>query len=111
MTDEIPDGLAQLREYLLKEFKAYCQKQPMASRMKKIRNFLSRALAAYSIHKLAKCSRTEAANAVVDGGGDGGIDAIYYAKSKRQNTLGCPIQIHRKGTGEPDGLRKILRWT
>mgnify|MGYP000279364295 CR=1 FL=1 len=41
-------------------------------------NFLSRALAAYAIHRLSGCSLEDAAASVVDGGGDGGIDAIFY---------------------------------
>lgn len=40
-------------------------------------DFLSRALAAFSIYKLAGASIEKAAEAVVDGGHDGGIDAIY----------------------------------
>lgn len=42
-------------------------------------NFLSRALAAYAVHKLAGCSLPEAAASVIDGGGDGGIDAFYFS--------------------------------
>lgn len=52
---------------------------------KREQNFLSRALAAYAIHRLTGCSLVDAAAALVDGGGDGGIDAIYYSPSS--NTL------------------------
>jgi len=52
---------------------------------KREQNFLSRALAAYAIHRLTGCSLVDAAAALVDGGGDGGIDAIYY--SPANNTL------------------------
>jgi hypothetical protein len=48
------------------------------------RDFLSRALAAYALHKLGGASLDDAA-AVVDGGGDGGIDGVYF--SPLSNTL------------------------
>jgi hypothetical protein len=41
------------------------------------RDFLSRALAAFCIHHMAGASLEEAANSVVDGGADGGVDAIF----------------------------------
>ncbi len=43
--------------------------------------FLSRSLAAFSVMHLTGISVEDAANAVVDGGKDNGIDAIYYHKS------------------------------
>jgi hypothetical protein len=43
--------------------------------------FLSRSLAAFSVMHLTGASVEDAANAVVDGGKDNGIDAIYYHKS------------------------------
>ncbi|HIK45408.1 MAG TPA: AIPR family protein [Leptolyngbyaceae cyanobacterium M65_K2018_010] len=45
--------------------------------------FLSRSLAAFSIMHLTGISVEESANAVVDGGKDNGIDAVYYHKSSR----------------------------
>jgi hypothetical protein len=41
------------------------------------RDFLSRALAAFCIHHMAGASLEEAAKSVVDGGADGGVDAIF----------------------------------
>lgn len=64
-------------------------------------NFLSRALAAFAIHKLAGCSLDDAAKAVVDGGGDGGIDAIHYATATRVLWI-AQSKFHRNGRGEPD---------
>lgn len=47
--------------------------------------FRSRALAAYSLHVLADASPSQAAQAIVDGYDDNGIDALLF--QKRQNTL------------------------
>ena len=107
MTDEIPDGLAQLRGYLLKEFQGLLPEATNGKPDEKILNFLSRALAAYAIHKLAKCQKEEAAKSVVDGGGDGGIDAIYYAKQTTDTLWIIQSKFIAKGTGEPDGLEKF----
>ncbi len=64
------------------------------------KNFLTRALAAFAIHKLSGCTCVEAAAAVVDGGGDGGIDAIYYAPTS--NTLWVvQSKYMESGRGEP----------
>ena len=64
-------------------------------------NFLSRALAAYAIHKLANCSLDEAAMSVVDGGGDGGIDAIFYAATSATFFV-LQSKYITDGNGEPD---------
>ena len=50
-------------------------------------NFCSRALAAFTIHHVTGCSLQEAADSLVDGGNDGGIDAVYH--SANSNTLWC----------------------
>lgn len=47
--------------------------------------FISRALAAYSLHILADVNPTQAAEAIVDGFNDNGIDALLF--NKQQNTL------------------------
>jgi AIPR protein len=65
------------------------------------RNFLSRALAAYAIHKLAGCAIAEAAGSLVDGGGDGGIDAIFYAPTT-QILWVAQSKFMATGRGEPD---------
>jgi hypothetical protein len=41
------------------------------------RNLLTRALAAFALHKQAGATLDEAAASIVDGGGDYGLDAIY----------------------------------
>jgi len=64
-------------------------------------NFLTRALAAYTIHKLSGCSLGEAAESVVDGGGDGGIDAVFYAEATKILWL-VQSKFIKTGRGEPD---------
>lgn len=71
-------------------------------------NFLSRALAALAIYKLAECDLQEAADAVVDGGGDGGIDAIYYAETTNVLWV-AQSKYHSNGRGEPD-LGSVLKF-
>jgi hypothetical protein len=80
-------------------------------------NFCSRALAAYAIHKITGCSLQDAANALVDGGGDGGIDAVHYAPESV--TIWCiQSKYTRDGLSEPplgeerkfaDGIDALLQ--
>lgn len=63
-------------------------------------NFLSRALAAFAIHKLTGCSHNDAAASVVDGGGDGGLDAIRYVPESHTLWV-AQSKFHRNGRGEP----------
>jgi hypothetical protein len=65
------------------------------------RDFLSRALAAFSAHKLAGASITDAASSVVDGGGDGGIDGVYFSPAANTLWLIQAKYIHA-GLTEPD---------
>jgi len=80
-------------------------------------NFLSRSLAAFAVLKLSQCTPDEAAASLVDGGGDGGIDAVHH--SPTSNTL---VVVQSKfiesGRGEPslgdvskfrDGVDNLLR--
>ena len=64
------------------------------------RDFLSRALAAYTLHKLGGAPLDDAAKGVVDGGGDGGIDGLYFSPA---NTIWVTQSkyIH-SGQHEPD---------
>lgn len=108
MTDEIPDGLAQLRQFLLSEYSGVLEPAESGSPIERERNFLSRALAAYAIQKLANCTAQDAADAVVDGGGDGGIDAVYYAKQTTEKLYFVQSKFISKGTGEPEGVEKFI---
>lgn len=61
------------------------------------KNRLSRSLTAFSIEKLAEVDPLSAANAVIDGGNDNGIDAIYYDRPKNKLWL-----VQAKAGGAPD---------
>lgn len=63
--------------------------------------FLSRGLAAYSLYSLADVSAKEAANAIVDGYGDNGIDAIYFDENQDILWL-IQAKWKQKGQGQPD---------
>jgi hypothetical protein len=63
-------------------------------------NFLSRSLAAFAIHKLAGCSLNDAADSVVDGCGDGGIDALYHSPSTHYLWV-VQSKFIANGRGEP----------
>jgi AIPR protein len=61
----------------------------------------SRALSAYIVHHFTDCSATDAANSVVDGGGDNGIDAIYFHDLEEKLYVVQSKWIN-DGKGEPD---------
>lgn len=73
-----------LRTHLREEFTEKIPEAQRGSPEEKERNFLSRALAAYTLQKLTGCSADEASASLVDGGGDGGIDAAFFTPT---NTL------------------------
>ena len=59
----------------------------------------TRCLAAYAIHYASGCSEQEAADAVVDGGNDNGIDAIYLSSDGELFIV--QSKYSQDGTGEP----------
>ena len=61
---------------------------------------LTRCLSAYAVHFSTGCSAQEAANAIVDGGDDNGLDAIHYSPSLKQLTL-VQSKWNQSGVGEP----------
>src|SRR5215469_2816609 len=63
--------------------------------------FLTRALAAYSVHYLAQASVEDSAAAVTDGGDDNGIDAVHYDGIEKRLYVVQSKWIH-SGTGEPE---------
>jgi hypothetical protein len=67
----------------------------------KEKDFLSRSLSAYALHKLGGASIEDAAKGIVDGGGDGGIDGIYFSPVTNTLWLTQAKYIHA-GSGEPD---------
>jgi hypothetical protein len=65
------------------------------------RDFLSRALAAYALHKLGGVTLDEAASSIVDGGGDGGIDSVYFSRLSNTLWLTQAKYVHT-GMNEPE---------
>lgn len=62
---------------------------------------LTRCLAAYAIYNTIECTKQEAAQSVVDGGDDNGIDAIFYSSINRR-TIIVQSKWSKDGSGEPD---------
>lgn len=71
------------------------------TRIDKDTAFLSRGFAAYAVYSLAGTSPGEAAESVVDGSGDNGIDAIFWNKNDNILWLVQSKWI-QKGTGQPE---------
>lgn len=91
----------QLRQRLHADFAKHLPPGRSGSPEERERNFLSRALAAFTIQNLAGCSAKEASSGVVDGGGDGGIDAVYYAAAAEILWV-VQSKFMASGRGEPD---------
>lgn len=65
------------------------------------RDFLSRAIAGYALHKLGGATFQEAASGIVDGGGDGGIDGIFHSPATNVLWIVQSKYVHA-GLTEPD---------
>lgn len=114
---EIPIELNHLPGRLRTDFTGRLPEATSGNAAEREVNFLSRALAAFAVHKLTGCTLDEAAGAVVDGGGDGGIDAIFYVASTQILWI-IQSKYHQNGRGEPAlgdvakfkaGLENLLR--
>lgn len=100
MSTERPLEMSILPVRLHSDFDMHLPAAVGGSEDQREKNFLSRALAAFAIQKLSGCTVEEAAQAIVDGGGDGGIDAIRY--SPLSNTLWIVQSKYMdRGVGEP----------
>lgn len=68
----------------------------------------TRCLAAYAVFLSVECTIEEAANSVVDGGDDNGIDAIFYSSSNKKVII-VQSKFSKDGKGEPDcaGISKF----
>lgn len=62
---------------------------------------LTRCLAAYAINRIGDASEVDAAESIVDGGDDNGIDAIFYSTNTKRMTI-VQSKWSKKGVGEPD---------
>ncbi len=100
MSSDLPIEIQQLRPSLHELFTGKLPESTSGSEEEKERNFLSRALGAYSIHKLAGASIEESVSSVVDAGGDGGIDCIFYAATS-QTLWVVQSKFIADGRGEP----------
>ena len=67
--------------------------------------FNSRALAAYSLYTLADISSEEAAQSIVDGFEDNGIDAVFF--QRKQNTLWLVQAKWRKDGQKPPEAKEL----
>jgi hypothetical protein len=101
MTAEVPIELDYLPKKLHEFFDGKVPLVGYGTPEEKEKNFLSRSLAAYAAHRLAGASLDEAAASLVDGGGDGGIDAIHYSAADQKLWL-IQSKFISTGRGEPD---------
>ncbi len=71
-------------------------------------HFSSRGLAAYTIQHMTDCTIEQASSAIVDGGDDNGIDAIYFDEANATLYL-VQAKWIKDGKGEPDnaGVKKF----
>ena len=101
MPSEIPLEIEPLTRRLHQLFDGHLSASSHRDAGERERNFCSRALAAYAVHNLSGCTVEEAAKAVIDGGGDGGLDALHYAPNA--NILWVvQSKFIASGSGEPD---------
>ena len=100
MIMEIPLEITHLRNRLRQDFTDKLPEATFGSGEEKERNFLSRALAAFAIQRLSSCSPEDAVAAVVDGGGDSGIDGIQYSPTMHQLWV-VQSKFFADGQGEP----------
>lgn len=101
MNSETPIEITHLPAALRRDFTGRVPEATSGIAEDRETNFLSRSLAAFAIQKLAGCTLNEAAAAVVDGGGDGGIDAVYYTPNAHTLWL-VQSKFIASGRGEPD---------
>lgn len=100
MNQESPFEIVHVPAKLRELFTCAIPEAKFGTADEKDKNFLSRALAAYSIYKLTGCTLEDAANSVVDGGGDGGIDCIYYSPASHYLWV-VQSKYISEGIGEP----------
>lgn len=101
MTVETPIEMRHLPENLRQLFTAKLPEATTGTPEEREKNYLSRALAAFAIHKIGGATIDESVASIVDGGGDGGIDAIFHAAAT--NILWVTqSKFIANGRGEPE---------
>lgn len=114
---ERPQEVINLQAGLLRLFSGVLPAAASGNASEKERNFLSRAIAAFVLHKEANLSVDDACKMVVDGGSDGGIDALYYNQLNSTLYLVQSKYFHA-GVGIPEqgdvakfasGVRALLK--
>ena len=117
MSAETPIEITYLPTQLHAVFEGKLPEAIKGTEQERETNYLSRALAAYAVYKLAACPVDDAVSAVVDGGGDGGIDAIHYSPTSHSLHV-VQSKFFKDGRGEPalgdvtkfkEGLSNLLR--
>ncbi|NTV12339.1 MAG: hypothetical protein HGA96_00150 [Desulfobulbaceae bacterium] len=98
---EIPIEILHLPQKLRDVFTGALPEATSGDQDQRDRNFLSRALAAYALQKLAGATLDEAVGAIVDGGGDGGIDAVFHAATTHTLWV-VQSKFISTGRGEPE---------
>jgi len=116
VTVETPIEISHLPSKLRDLFDGQLPETKNGDATERDRNFLTRALAAFAVHKLARATPEVAIKSVVDGGGDGGLDAIYYSPNDQKLWI-IQSKFIASGRGEPDlgdfvkfitGMRNLL---
>ncbi|MEO8409694.1 MAG: hypothetical protein ABI478_03920, partial [Propionivibrio sp.] len=100
MIVETPIEITHVPGRLRTDFTGRLPEAATGSPEEKEANFLSRALAAFALNRLASCSLDEAVQSIVDGGGDGGIDAIWHSPASQKLWV-AQSKFIRDGRGEP----------
>jgi energy-coupling factor transporter ATP-binding protein EcfA2 len=100
MSREIPLEVSHLRDRLRQDFIGTLPEARFGSAADKENNFLSRALAAFTMQRLSGCTLDQAVAAVVDGAGDSGIDALHYASTSNRLWI-VQSKFFADGQGEP----------
>ena len=100
MSREIPLEITHLCDRLRQDFTGKLPEATFGTDTDKERNFLSRALAAFVIQRLSGCPVDEAVVAIVDGGGDSGIDALHYSPTAHRLWI-VQAKFFADGWGEP----------
>lgn len=101
MTTEIPLELAHVVKRLHADFDKRLAAGTGSTADEREKNLLTRALVAFAIHRLAGCPLDEAAAAVVDGGGDFGLDAVFFSPAIATLWL-AQSKFDGSGRGQPD---------